>query len=331
MSKKGGLNIGRGLDVLFGENLTASNGEIQEKDVQELDINSIVPNPFQPRQVFNEEKLQELVESIKEYGIIEPLIVRAKGRKYQLVAGERRWRAAKLAGLGKVPVVIREYDDSKMVEVALIENIQRHDLNPIEEAQGIKRLMAEFQLTQEQAAAKIGRSRVAVTNILRLLNLSQEVQEYISDGSLTMGQAKQLVGLPQADQQGEIARAIIANGWSSRFIEQVVKMLKEGKQLKIIREIIEEGKEPKEEQEKTPKEPKKIEKNVFYQDYEAKLVEILGTKVTVLPKKANKKGGQSGIIQIEYYSDEDLERIYELLEKKEAKNSGENEKKPFTV
>lgn len=330
MSKKGGLNMGRGLDVLFGENITAGNVEQkQEKDIKEIEIDVIVPNPFQPRQIFNEEKLQELVASIKEYGIIEPLIVREKGRKYQLVAGERRWRAAKLAGLEKVPVVIREYDDSKMVEVALIENIQRHDLNPIEEAQGIKRLMSEFKLTQEQAANKIGRSRVAVTNILRLLNLSQEVQDYISDGSLSMGQAKQLIGLPQEEQQGEIARAIIANGWSSRFTEQVVKLLKEGKQLKIIQEIIEEEKEQKEV--KPKKEKKEIVKDVFCKDFEAKMIEMLGTKVTVVPKKINKKGEQSGVIEIEFYSNEDLERIYELLQKEREEKAISKKIAPFTV
>lgn len=326
-NKRGGLNLGKGLGALFEENIgSAPVEETQEKDVQEIEIDKLVPNPFQPRQVFNEEKLQELVESIKEYGIIEPLIVREKGRKYQIVAGERRWRAAKLAGLTQVPVVIRDYNDTKMVEVALIENIQRHDLNPIEEAQGIKRLMSEFNLTQEEAAKKIGRSRVAVTNILRLLNLSQEVQDYITDGSLSMGQAKQLIGLPQEDQQGEIARAIIANGWSSRFTEQVVKLLKEGKELKIIREIIEEEKEEKPKKEKTP-----VQKDVFCQDFESKLVEILGTKVTVLPKRVNKKGEQGGVIQIEYYSNEDLERIYELLQQEKAESTAIDNKTLFTV
>ena len=316
MSKKGGLgrgfgDIGSGVDALFGKD-TAPEQKVEaavvETPKEEVAIKNITPNPYQPRQVFDEEKLQELAESIKEFGIVEPLVVRVKGRKYQLVAGERRLRAAKIAGLIKVPVVIREYEDSKMMEIALVENIQRHDLNPIEEAQGIKRLMEEFKLTQEQAAEKVGRSRVAVTNILRLLNLPEEIQEQISVGILNMGQAKQLLGLESKEQQLNVAKAIVENGWSSRMTEEVCRRLKDGQKLQITREIIEEIVEKKE---KTPR--VKAEKDVYCAEAEEKMREFFGTKVTILPK-VNKNGKKVGTIQIEYTSEEDLARICEMLD-----------------
>lgn len=192
MSKKGGL--GKGLGAIFGENTSPGVEKAQEpaSAAQELLIKNIAANPYQPRCNFDEEKLQELAASIKEFGVVQPVVVRKKGRSYELVAGERRLRAAGLAGLTKVPAIVKDYDDAKMMEIALIENIQRHDLNPIEEAQGLRRLMQEFKLTQEQTAEKVGRSRSAVTNILRLLNLPEQVQKQIINGVLTMGQAKQL-------------------------------------------------------------------------------------------------------------------------------------------
>ena len=216
-----------------------------------------------------------------------------------------------MAGLTTVPAIIKEYDDIKMMEIALVENIQRHDLNPIEEAQGLRRLMAECRLTQEQAAEKVGRSRVAVTNILRLLNLPEAIQGYIVEGKLNMGQAKQLVGLPKPEQQIEIAQAIMENGWSSRFTEQVVRLIKEGKQLKYAREIALEAPKAKEK----PAKPKRVPSanDVFCRDFEQRLVELLGTKVKVQPKP-EEDGRQGGTIQIEYYSAEDLERIYEVLQ-----------------
>ena len=208
MGRKGGL--GKGLGAIFGENRSTIPAQPVAKEAavtanenkpQEAAIETITANPYQPRRIFDEEKLRELADSIKEFGIVQPLVVRKKGEAFELVAGERRLRAAKLAGLANVPVVIKDYDDTKMMEIALIENIQRHDLNPIEEAQGLRRLMSEFKLTQEQVAEKVGRSRVAVTNILRLLNLPQEIQNEIINGTLTMGQAKQLLGLPKKEQQ----------------------------------------------------------------------------------------------------------------------------------
>ncbi len=253
MSKKGGL--GKGLGAIFGENTSPAVEKAQEpaSAAQELLIKNIAANPYQPRCNFDEEKLQELAASIKEFGVVQPVVVRKKGRSYELVAGERRLRAAGLAGLTKVPAIVKDYDDAKMMEIALIENIQRHDLNPIEEAQGLRRLMQEFKLTQEQTAEKVGRSRSAVTNILRLLNLPEQVQKQIINGVLTMGQAKQLLGLPKLEQMCEVAEAIIANGWSSRMTEEVVRKLKEGKKLKIVRELIEEEAKNKDNKEKKPK------------------------------------------------------------------------------
>lgn len=312
MSKKGGL--GKGLGAIFGENTSPAVEKAQEpaSAAQELLIKNIAANPYQPRCNFDEEKLQELAASIKEFGVVQPVVVRKKGRSYELVAGERRLRAAGLAGLTKVPAIVKDYDDAKMMEIALIENIQRHDLNPIEEAQGLRRLMQEFKLTQEQTAEKVGRSRSAVTNILRLLNLPEQVQKQIINGVLTMGQAKQLLGLPKPEQMCEVAEAIIANGWSSRMTEEVVRKLKEGKKLKIVRELIEEEDKNKDNKEKKPKrEP--TENDIFCHDFEQRLVEFLGTKVKVVPK-LDEQGRQGGTIHIEYYSAEDLERIYEVLQ-----------------
>ena len=321
MSKKGGL--GKGLGAIFGENTSPAVEKAQEpaSAAQELLIKNIAANPYQPRCNFDEEKLQELAASIKEFGVVQPVVVRKKGRSYELVAGERRLRAAGLAGLTKVPAIVKDYDDAKMMEIALIENIQRHDLNPIEEAQGLRRLMQEFKLTQEQTAEKVGRSRSAVTNILRLLNLPEQVQAHIINGVLTMGQAKQLLGLPKQEQMCEVAEAIIANGWSSRMTEEVVRKLKEGKKLKIVRELVEEEAKTKDNKEKKPKrEP--TENDIFCHDFEQRLVEFLGTKVKVVPK-LDEQGRQGGTIHIEYYSAEDLERIYEVLQQ------GRHEDKPL--
>lgn len=321
MSKKGGL--GKGLGAIFGENTSPAVEKAQEpaSAAQELLIKNIAANPYQPRCNFDEEKLQELAASIKEFGVVQPVVVRKKGRSYELVAGERRLRAAGLAGLTKVPAIVKDYDDAKMMEIALIENIQRHDLNPIEEAQGLRRLMQEFKLTQEQTAEKVGRSRSAVTNILRLLNLPEQVQKQIINGVLTMGQAKQLLGLPKPEQMCEVAEAIIANGWSSRMTEEVVRKLKEGKKLKIVRELVEEEAKTKDNKEKKPKrEP--TENDIFCHDFEQRLVEFLGTKVKVVPK-LDEQGRQGGTIHIEYYSAEDLERIYEVLQQ------GRHEDKPL--
>ena len=274
MNKKG---LGKGLGAIFGDAADPVNTAVEpvrsDEEKKELLLKDIVPNPHQPRQVFDAVKLAELVESIKLHGVIQPLVVRKHGRKYEIVAGERRWRASKEAKLKTVPVIIRDYDDATMMEIALVENIQRHDLNPLEEAEGIKRLMTECKLTQEDAAKKVGRSRTAVANLLRLLNLPQQIREYVSRETLTMGQVKPLLSLDNEKQQLEVAAAIIEKGWSSRTVEAVSYT-----HLRAPRHA------------------------------QNRLVELLGTKVKVVPKDEKK-----GKIEIEYYSPEDLERIYDLL------------------
>lgn len=324
MNKKG---LGKGLGAIFGENPNPMPElEITEeaaKAAMELETSKIRANPYQPRRNFDAEKLNELAASIKEFGIVQPLIVRRSGDGYELVAGERRLRAAKLAGLKTVPALIRDYDDAKLMEIALVENIQRHDLSPIEEARGLKRLISEFKLTQEQAADKVGRSRVAVTNILRLLNLPEEIQGYISSGTMSMGQAKQLLGLKDKEQQLKVAEAIIEGGWSARMTEEVIRRLKEGKQIKISREIIEEIASESGDKEGRKRKPRP-EKDVYTRDFEERLIELLGTKVKVVPR-VDEQGRKGGTIQIEYYSSEDLERIYEVLQQggeKETPDTG---------
>lgn len=307
MNKKG---LGKGLGAIFGDAVDPVAAIVEparsDEEKQELPLKDIVPNPHQPRQTFDAEKLAELVESIKQHGVIQPLVVRKQGRKYEIVAGERRWRASKEAKLKTVPVIIRDYDDATMMEIALVENIQRHDLNPLEEAEGIKRLMTECKLTQEEAAKKVGRSRVAVANILRLLNLPPVLREYVSRETLTMGQVKPLLSLTQEKQQLDVAKAIIEQGWSSRTVEDVIKELKSGNKVKVLKETVSVlgGKAP------AKKAQKAVAADVFTGDFQNKLVELLGTKVKVVPK--NDKQGK---IEIEYYSPEDLERIYALLNK----------------
>ncbi len=307
MNKKG---LGKGLGAIFGEAVNPATDVVEamhsDEEKQELPLKDIVPNPHQPRQVFDTDKLAELVESIRQHGVIQPLVVRRQGRKYEIVAGERRWRAAKEAKLKAVPVIIRDYDDATMMEIALVENIQRHNLNPVEEAEGIKRLMTEYKLTQEEAAKKIGRSRTAVANILRILNLPQQIREYVSRETLSMGQVKPLLALENEEQQLEVAEAVLDKGWNSRTVEAVVKELKAGRRFKVSEESVIIAKEKSDN--------KKIIANaaedLFASDFQDKLVELLGTKVKVVPKDEKK-----GKIEIEYYSPEDLERIYDLLNK----------------
>ncbi len=302
MNKKG---LGKGLGAIFTDNETVSPvEEVQphEKEV-EIPVGDITPNPLQPRKTFDAEKLAELTDSIKEHGVIQPLIVRKTGNKYEIVAGERRWRAAKNAKLKTVPVIVREYDNAKMAEIALVENIQRHDLNAIEEAEGIKRLMSEFGLNQEQAAKKIGRSRSAVTNILRLLNLPAGVRQAVSRETLTMGQVRPLLSLEDEKQQEMLGEIIAEHGLSARAVEELVKKIKNGEEISF------DDNEKDIKKTKTARKNSKKEISVYCRDFQNRLIELLGTKVRVLPK--NEKQGK---IEIEYYSDEDLERIYELLE-----------------
>ena len=317
MNKKG---LGKGLGAIFTDNETiAPVEEVQphEKEI-EIAVSDIIPNPLQPRKIFDAAKLAELTESIKEHGVIQPLIVRKNGAKYEIVAGERRWRAAKTAKLKTVPVIVREYDNAKMAEIALVENIQRHDLNAIEEAEGIKRLMNEFGFNQEQAAKKIGRSRTAVTNILRLLNLPASVREAVSRETLTMGQVRPLLSLENAQEQEKLARIIAEQGLSARAVEEIVKKIKNGEEITFENDA-----------EQTKKvngtrKNKKTEISIYCRDFQNRLIELLGTKVKIVPK--NEKQGK---IEIEYYSAEDLERIYELLEQQPKQNKIKREK--FTV
>lgn len=272
--------LGKGLGAFF---TAAAPGENEPK--VEILTSELVPNPHQPRKLFDNDKLDELVESIKRHGIIQPLVVRKIDAGYEIVAGERRWRAAQKAMLEKVPVVIRNYTDEQIMEIALVENIQRHDLNPIEEAQAFRNMMEALDLTQEEVAQKIGRSRSAVANVLRLLNLPAEVQEHVSRGTLNMGQARPLLGLSNEKQQITVAEKIIANNMSAREVEAYIKNF---------------GKHKKQEN-------KTFVKDIYLDDLQDKLALSLGTQVQI------KKNGQKGKITIDFYSESDLERLLEIF------------------
>ncbi len=300
-------SLGRGLGALMAtsESEYRQTQEVQEKNEEPTSINikEIVANPYQPRKVFDKELLTELAASIKEHGIIQPLIVRRKDKHYELVAGERRLRAAQLAKLTEVPVLLRNYSDEQMMEIALVENIQRHNLNPIEEAEGIKKLMEACHLTQEQAAEKVGRSRVAVTNMLRLLNLPKSIQEDVSRETLTMGQVKPLLSLDKEADQLKVARFTIESGWNSRYVEKIVQVIKSGKPFKYSQNLVTTIMDKRKGPGKTPA------LSAEYQTVEENLVSYLGTRVKVVPK--NKEQGK---IEITYTSVDDLNRIYELLQ-----------------
>jgi ParB family chromosome partitioning protein len=285
MSNNSQRGLGRGLDALF----SGSNSVEEKPLVSNISINQIIPNKFQPRRVFDEEALAELVSSIKQYGVLQPIVVRKSSNSYELVAGERRWRASQKAGLQEVPAIIKEYTDGEMTEIALIENIQREDLNAIEEALAYRRLMDDFKLTQEEVARRIGRSRSVIANMVRLLNLHPIVQDYVSRGTLSMGQARPLLGLETLDLQLEAAEIIIDDDLSARDAEELVKRLTE---------------KPKQEKQQT----KTVEgKDFFVSEAEDRLKMILGTKVKIKPGKLKSK------IEIEFYSTEDLDRIIETL------------------
>ena len=317
MSKHSGL--GRGLESL----LSSSESQYETampKDPEgavEIPVESIRPNPYQPRKTFDKEKLKELSESIKKHGIIQPLVVRKKGLNYELVAGERRLRAARLAKLQTVPVLVREYDEKQMRELSLVENIQRHDLNPLEEAKAIQELMKQCGYTQAQAAERLGRSRAAVANLLRMLNLPEELQAMIADEKVTAGQMRPLSALTDREQQLKIGKALAENGWSARTVEEVVKTIKEGKNLQVLNErvvILDKNgkpvKDPSAAKEKTGKK-KKSGADIHYKQFEENLIEALGTKVRIVSKNDN-----VGKIEIDYYSLDDLDRICELLQGK---------------
>ena len=264
--------------------------EVVKKVEQTLNINRIEPNKNQPRKEFNEDALQELADSIKQFGVIEPLVVVKRKGYYELIAGERRWRAARLAGLKEVPVVIKDYDDQQIVEIALIENIQREDLNPIEEAHAYERLIQEFNLTQDEVAERVSKSRTTVTNALRLLKLTEKVQQMLIDDMLSAGHVRALITITEPQLQYETAMYIFDKKLSVRETESYVKKLL--------------NKKPKE---KTS-EKEDPELSFLYKAIENRLKESLGTKTTIKAKTKD-----SGKIEIEYYSQEDLERITQLL------------------
>ena len=264
--------------------------EVVKKVEQTLNINRIEPNKNQPRKEFNEDALQELADSIKQFGVIEPLVVVKRKGYYELIAGERRWRAARLAGLKEVPVVIKDYDDQQIVEIALIENIQREDLNPIEEAHAYERLIQEFNLTQDEVAERVSKSRTTVTNALRLLKLTEKVQQMLIDDMLSTGHVRALITITDPQLQYETAMYIFDKKLSVRETESYVKKLL--------------NKKPKE---KTS-EKEDPELSFLYKAIENRLKESLGTKTTIKAKTRD-----SGKIEIEYYSQEDLERITQLL------------------
>ena len=264
--------------------------EVVKKVEQTLNINRIEPNKNQPRKEFNEDALQELADSIKQFGVIEPLVVVKRKGYYELIAGERRWRAARLAGLKEVPVVIKDYDDQQIVEIALIENIQREDLNPIEEAHAYERLIQEFNLTQDEVAERVSKSRTTVTNALRLLKLTEKVQQMLIDDMLSTGHVRSLITIADPQLQYETAMYIFDKKLSVRETESYVKKLL--------------NKKPKDK----PAEKEDPELSFLYKALENRLKESLGTKTTIKAKTKD-----SGKIEIEYYSQEDLERITQLL------------------
>ena len=322
MSKHSGL--GRGLESL----LSSSESQYETAMPQnrtgavEVPVGSIRPNPYQPRKSFDKEKLKELSESIKEHGIIQPLIVRKKGMDYELVAGERRLRAAKLAKLQTVPVLIRDYDEKQMRELSLVENIQRHDLNPLEEAKAIQELMRQCDYTQVQVAERLGRSRAAVANLLRMLNLPEELQVMVAEEKVTAGQMRPLLALADRKQQLKVGKALAEHGWSARTVEEVVKTIKEGKALQVLNErviILDKNGKPVKETASAKDKKKKTGANtdIHYKQFEDNLIEILGTKVRIVSKNDN-----VGKIEIDYYSLDDLDRICELLQgNKEIENT----------
>lgn len=304
MAKKG---LGKGLGAIFGEDVIKESEEDiakaksmsiekTEESGNELMIKLalIEPNKEQPRKDFNEEQLGELAESIKRYGVLQPLLVQKKGAFYEIIAGERRWRAAKMAGLKEIPVVLREYSKQESMEIALIENVQRSDLNPIEEAMAYQQLVKEFHLTQEEIAARVAKNRATITNSMRLLKLDDQIQEMLMQNSLSSGHARALLSLEDKNLQLKAAKIILDSGLSVRETERLVK--------KLAKEALE-GEEEKNEKSKNEA------LSIIYQKLEDRMKTVMGTKVSIHNKDKNK-----GRIEIEYYSEAELERIVEMIE-----------------
>ena len=304
-SKEKPKHLGRGLESLLGpitnsaqENMDIPMSQevpnyVQDKELHknsmELSLDDIAPNPYQPRQTWNDQQLQELANSIKENGVIQPILVRQKGSKYEIVAGERRFRAAEIAGLQKIPAMVRQTADSEMLALALIENIHRADLNPIEKAKAYQNFMETFGLTQEQAAQKLGQDRSVVANYIRLLNLPAEVKQMLVDGSLDMGHARAILALPTDDLRRRLANRALAGRLSVREVERLVRLAlseKDEKKQKLI-----------------------FEKPAHIRDLEEKIRSRLGTKVNIQARK----NGQRGKIIIEFYSLDEFDSIAQML------------------
>lgn len=289
MSVRKGL--GKGLDIMIPEQIVKN----QEKEVDNVSretfvhISEIEPNKSQPRKRFDEDALQELADSIKQYGVIQPLILQKRDKFYEIIAGERRWRAARMAGLKEVPAIIKDYSPQEIVEIALIENIQREDLNPIEEAQTYYRLIQEFQLKQDEVAERVSKSRVAVTNSMRLLKLDDKVQQMLIDEMISSGHARALLAIDNKEKQYILASKVFDEKLSVRETEKLVKQVLSEKPLKETAATQED--------------------EFIYRNLEEKIRNIIGTKVLIHKKQNNK-----GSIEIEYYSNEELDRIIEMFE-----------------
>ena len=307
MAKKG---LGKGLGAIFGEDVVKENKEETEKKAkakaeakaaEEMDekgrilmlkLDLVQPNKEQPRKTFDEEKINELAESIKNYGVLQPLLVQKNDSFYEIIAGERRWRAAKAAGLKEVPAVLKEYSKQEAMEISLIENVQRADLNPIEEALGYKQLIDEFGLTQEEIAVRVAKSRTVITNTMRLLKLDEQIQNMLVQGVITSGHARALLSLEDIQMQLKAAKEILDKKLSVRETERLVKRLQ--------KETSGEKKEEKKKDETLA---------LIYQDLEDRMKSVMGTKVSIHNKDKNK-----GRIEIEDYSEAELERIVEMIE-----------------
>lgn len=296
-TKRGGL--GKGLDSLITDKVGTGNAPVEpvkskkvelDKEVTFVKIGKVEPNREQPRKNFDEDALLELSESVKQHGVLQPLLVQDKKDYYEIIAGERRWRAAKLAGLKEVPVIIKNLTDQEIVEISLIENIQRENLNPIEEALAYKRLLNEFNLKQDEVAERVSKSRTAVTNSMRLLKLDERVQQMVIDDLISTGHARALLGIEDKEQQYVVAQQIFDEKLSVRETEKLVKKLQKQK-TEPTKKIVDES------------------MSVFFEDMEQRLKSIMGTKVAI-----HQKDNQKGKIEIDYYSTDELERIMELFQ-----------------
>ncbi|NDL68078.1 ParB/RepB/Spo0J family partition protein [Anaerotalea alkaliphila] len=290
--------LGQGLSALMGEDLESSIRVEQNKDVYQVDIASVEPNPDQPRQSFNEDALQELADSIRQYGVLQPLLVNKKNGYYEIIAGERRWRAARLAGLKELPVLVKDFEKEQALEVSLIENIQRSNLNPVEEAQAYQRLLDEFHLKQDDVAEKVSKSRSAIANTLRLLQLDKRVQKMIVDEMITSGHARALLGIKDPDLQVEIAAKVFDEKLSVRETEELMAAMQ---------------KREEKAKQKSPRRLLQENLKIQLQAYEEEISQALGTRASIKARTP-----QKGKIEIEYLSAEEFERIVELIKGVEA-------------